>query len=93
VNYNGAWARRALGLYTCADWRKAGSTMRTRLLARLNRFTGGPVQGTRTIGYGTVLPTQQAATFFDNQCAPRYAKSFALYKLYGSAAGFAGVTP
>jgi hypothetical protein len=91
VSFEGAWARRALGLYTCADWNSARSGLRTRLLARLSRWTGGPVVGDRLIGYGTVLPGARAASLFGNQCKPAYAKSFALYKLYGQAAAFAGV--
>jgi hypothetical protein len=91
VNYDGVWGRRALGLYTCGDWNRAASGLRTKLLARLSRWTGGPVVGDRLVGYGTVLPDNRAATMFDNRCAPPYAKSFALYKMYGTAAGFAGV--
>jgi hypothetical protein len=93
VNYSAPWARRALGLYTCADWKHAGPRLRTRLLARLARWTGGRAEGDRLVGYGTVLPEGRAAALFDNRCDASYAGSFALYKLYGSAAGFAGVTP
>jgi hypothetical protein len=93
VDFNGAWARRALGLYTCRDWNRADTRLRTRLLARLSRWTSGPVEGDSLIGYGTVLPDSRAAAMFDNRCQPSYAKSFALYKLYGPAAGGAGVSP
>ena len=44
-------------------------------------------------GYGTVLPARRAAAMFDSRCKPRYARSFALYKLYGPAAAFAGEAP
>ena len=91
VRFEGAWARRALGLYTCADWRRAGRSLRTKLLARLERFTGGRVNS--EYGYGTVLPARRAAAMFDSRCKPRYARSFALYKLYGPAAAFAGEAP
>lgn len=91
VSLTGAWARRALGLYTCRDWRRASAGLRTRLLARLSHWTSGPVEGDALIGYGTVLPDSRAAEMFDTRCAPSYAKSFALYKMYGSAAAFAGV--
>lgn len=93
VSFEGAWARRALGLYTCRDWNRASPTLRTKLLTRLSRWTGGPVHGDSLIGYGTVLPDNRAAGMFDSRCKPRYAKSFALYKLYGPAAAFAGVSP
>ena len=45
------------------------------------------------VAYGSVLPEERAAALFDARCAPRYARSFALYKLYGQAAAFAGVAP
>ena len=90
VSFEGGWARRALGLYTCADWRRASPGLRTKLLARLSRFTGGPVEGDVLRGYGSVLSGDRAATMFDTRCAPRYARAFALYKMYGQAAGFVG---
>jgi len=91
VRFEGAWARRALGLYTCADWRRAGRSLRTKLLARLAHFTGGRVNS--EYGSGTVLTAGRAAAMFDSRCKPRYARSFALYKLYGRAAAFAGGAP
>jgi hypothetical protein len=92
VAMKGAWARRPLGLYTCRDWRSASPALKRRLLERLARFTGGPVHGDKLIGYGTVLTGARARALFDGQCGHRYSSSFALYKLYGQAAGFAGVT-
>jgi hypothetical protein len=86
-------ARRPLGLYTCSDWRSAGSGVRTRLLARLSHWTGGPVEGTTLLGYGSVLSGAQATALFDSRCGQRYARAFRLYKLYGQAAGFAGLAP
>jgi hypothetical protein len=91
VRFEGAWARRALGLYTCADWKRARPALRTRLLARLHRWTGGRVDS--QYGYGTVLPDARAAAMFNTRCKPRYARAFALYKLYGPAAAFAGESP
>jgi hypothetical protein len=93
VRFEGAWARRALGLYTCADWRRADSGLRTRLLARLRRFTGGAVEGDSLVGYGSVLPDDRATSLFDSRCATRSSRAFALYKLYGEAAAFGGVAP
>jgi hypothetical protein len=93
VRFEGPWARRALGLYTCRDWRLASSGLRTRLLARLRRWTGGPVEGDTLVGYGAVLPDDRAAALFDTRCGGRSTQSFALYKLYGQAAAFAGVAP
>jgi hypothetical protein len=49
------------------------------------------VEGDELVGYGTVLPDQAAAALFNARCAPASAQSFALYKLYGAAAGFVGV--
>ena len=91
VRFEGAWARRALGLYTCSDWRHASRSLRTKLLARLARFTGGRVDS--EYGYGTVLSGKRAAAMFNARCRPGYARSFALYKLYGPAAAFAGQAP
>jgi hypothetical protein len=93
VSYDGAWARRPLGTYTCSDWRSADSTLRTRLLARLHRWNGGAVEGDRLIGYGSVLTDDRATALFDGRCSAPYAGAFALYKMYGQAAGFAGVAP
>ncbi len=93
VSLTGAWARRALGLYTCRDWRRASPALRTRLLARLRNFTGGPVDGSGVAGRGTVLPDARGASLFDGACAARGSSAFALYKLYGEAAAFGGVAP
>jgi hypothetical protein len=91
IRLEGAWARRALGLYTCGDWMHATSGLRKRLLARLSHWTGGRADG--SAGYGTVLSGKRAASMFDTRCKPRYARAFALYKMYGSAAAFAGQAP
>jgi hypothetical protein len=93
IPLSGAWARRPLGLYTCGDWVSGGHGLQSKLLARLRRFTGGAVEGSGFLGYGSVLPDVRARALFDARCKPRYARSFALYKLYGQAAGFAGVAP
>jgi hypothetical protein len=93
VAYAGAWARRPLGTYTCRDWRSADSTMRTKLLARLHRWNGGAVEGDKLIGYGSVLTDGRAAALFDGRCSASYSDGFALYKMYGQAAGFAGIAP
>lgn len=86
-------ARRALGQYACSDWNKASQNERDTLLARLRHFGGGPVVGDRLLGFGSVLPDQQATAFFDHRCAPAYAAGFALYKQYGQAAAFGGIAP
>jgi hypothetical protein len=93
VRFEGAWARRALGLYTCRSWRRASIDLRTKLLARLRRWTGGRVEGNGLAGYGTVLTDARAKALFDSRCSAPASGSFALYKLYGSAAAFAGVAP
>ena len=93
VALDGTRARRPLGLYTCRDWRSAGSGVRTRVLARLSHWTGGPVEGSRLLGFGSVLSGRRAAALFDNRCSQRFARWFRLYKLYGQAAGFAGIAP
>jgi hypothetical protein len=40
-----------------------------------------------------VLTDDRAGALFDTRCGQRSAQSFALYKLYGQAAAFAGVAP
>jgi hypothetical protein len=40
-----------------------------------------------------VLSGRRAAALFDNRCSQRFARWFRLYKLYGQAAGFAGIAP
>jgi hypothetical protein len=82
-----------LGLYKCADWRRATSAGRLVLVQRLRAWTGGPVEGDRLVGYGTVLPDGQAAAMFDERCRPGWARGLSLYKQYGFAAGFAGIAP
>ncbi|MFL5781302.1 MAG: right-handed parallel beta-helix repeat-containing protein [Thermoleophilaceae bacterium] len=93
VSSGGGPARRPLGLYTCSDWRRAGGAARTRLLARLSRWTGGPVEGDRLLGYGSVLSATRAAGLFDTRCSQPFARAFKLYRLYGEAAGFADLAP
>ncbi|MEO6470341.1 MAG: right-handed parallel beta-helix repeat-containing protein [Aeromicrobium sp.] len=93
VNVAPQTARRALGLYTCSDWKKATLGERSTLLARLHHFSGGAVVGDRLLGFGSILPDAQASTFFSHRCAPAYASEMALYKQYGEAAAFGGVAP
>jgi hypothetical protein len=71
----------------------AGRSLRSRLLARLRRFSGGAVEGDSLLGYGSVLTGSRARALFNSRCKPRSARNFALYKLYGQAAGFAGIAP
>ncbi|MCW2801652.1 MAG: hypothetical protein JWQ70_3124 [Aeromicrobium sp.] len=86
-------ALRALGAYTCKDWNNGSAAFRAGLLWRLHNWVGGPVEGSRLLGFGSVLPNALAGSFFDQRCAPEYASGFALYKQYGQAAAFAGVAP
>ncbi|MEA2169259.1 MAG: hypothetical protein QOF76_2559, partial [Solirubrobacteraceae bacterium] len=84
---------RPLGLFTCADWKRRSSALRGNVLGRLRRWVGGAVEGSALIGYGAVLPDDVATVLFDARCSQPHSASFALYKIYGSAAGFAGVAP
>ncbi|MEO8095716.1 MAG: right-handed parallel beta-helix repeat-containing protein, partial [Pseudolysinimonas sp.] len=88
-----AQALRALGAYTCSDWNHGSAALRASLLSRLHDWVGGPVEGSRLLGFGSVLTDLRATSFFDQRCAPAYASGFALYKQYGQAAAFAGVAP
>ncbi|MFL5843097.1 MAG: right-handed parallel beta-helix repeat-containing protein [Solirubrobacteraceae bacterium] len=84
---------RGLGQYRCRDWRLAGEGLRRGILLRLHRWAGGPVQGTRTLGYGTVLPDATATALFDARCGEAGTGAYMLYRIYGPAAAFAGVAP
>ena len=48
--------------------------------------------GIRTVIY-PVADLARAKALFDSRCSAPASGSFALYKLYGSAAAFAGVAP
>ncbi len=84
---------RPLGLFTCDDWRYGSASLRAGVLERLRRWVGGPVESSTLLGYGTILPDDWATTLFRSRCGQPHSSSFALYRIYGSAAGFAGVAP
>jgi hypothetical protein len=80
-----------LGQASCADWRAASTTGRSGLVQRVRAFAGGVVNdGSRDLGTGGTLPDAVAYRLFESQCAPEYAQSFLLYKLYTHAAGLSG---
>jgi hypothetical protein len=83
--------RRDLSGVSCADWNAAGDAGRAWIVAQIRQFAGGVVvDGTKALGGGDVLTTQQANDLFDGWCPKRYAQGFVLYKLYTYAAA---VTP
>jgi hypothetical protein len=82
-----------LGRYTCGVWRGASAPARAGILRRLRNWVGGPVAGSRLLGYGSVLPDGQAAALLDARCTAPGASPFVLYRIYGPAAAFAGVAP
>ncbi len=79
-----------LSTYTCSWWRQANDSEQLGLVQRLRHFAGGAVEGDKVVGYGNVLPDGGAMQLFDDRCSTSYAGSFALYKIYGAAAAFAG---
>jgi hypothetical protein len=81
---------RPLSLYTCSWWLKADDSEKAGLVQRLRRFAGDRVEGDTLTGYGNVLPDGGAVQLFDDRCTSGYAGAFALYKIYGAAAAFAG---
>jgi hypothetical protein len=86
-------AIRPLALYTCSWWRQADTAARQALVQRIAHWVGGAIGGRKLVGYGSVLDAQRAAALFDDRCSYSHAEQFALYKLYGAAAGFAGLAP
>ena len=48
-------------------------------------------QAAGKLGPGATLEDKQAYDLFQGYCAQTFARGFKLYKLYGRAAGFAGV--
>ena len=82
-----------IAVYTCTEWRDAGVRERQAAVGRIRDFTGGQVTGRGAAGRGTVLEDESAYDFFEQACEQPYAQHFLLYKLYGHAAGFAGVAP
>jgi hypothetical protein len=79
-----------LSTYTCSWWRQADESEQLGLVQRIRNFAGGPVEGDERVGYGNVLTDGGAMQLFDNRCSTGYAGAFALYKIYGAAAAFAG---
>jgi hypothetical protein len=79
-----------LSSYTCSWWRQANDSEQLGLVQRLRHFAGGPIEGDTVVGYGNVLPDGGAMQLLDDRCSTGYAGSFALYKIYGAAAAFAG---
>lgn len=79
-----------LSLYTCSWWRQADTSAQLGLVQRLRHFAGGSVDGDKRVGYGNVLTDGGAMQLFDDRCSTGYAGAFALYKIYGAAAAFAG---
>jgi hypothetical protein len=78
--------------YTCADWRRAGPAERHAVLDALAGVIGGEIIGPRSVvGRGAVLTDDLANRLFDGRCQGEGTGAFRLYRLYGMAAGFAGV--
>ncbi|WP_320671093.1 hypothetical protein [Patulibacter defluvii] len=84
---------RRMATYTCDDWRAADTDGRLQALQALHGIVGGAIVGRHNNGRGRVLADEDAYKLFDRMCKPDYAGGFLLYKVYGRAAGFAGVEP
>lgn len=78
-----------LANYNCSWWRQADEAHKLGLSKRLANWVGGSVDGDQRVGYGSVLSDDAAIRMLDDRCQTSYAGSFALYKIYGPAAGFA----
>ncbi len=86
-----ARSTKPLSLYTCSWWNQADASQRLELVQRLRHFDGGTVDdGNQQVGYGSVMKDNAANQLFNGRCSSGYAGAFALYKVYGAAAAFAG---
>lgn len=85
-----------LELADCTDWRAGSVLDRRATVVAIRGFyssrIGSGQAGTPT-ARGAVLDNQRAYDLFQGWCARSYAAGFKLYKLYGRAAAFVGVTP
>jgi hypothetical protein len=84
---------RAMATYDCDDWKAADTDGRLAALEALTAVVGGPIVGEDANGSGRVLREEDGYRLLDRMCEPEYAAGFLLYKVYGRAAGFAGVAP
>jgi hypothetical protein len=73
----------------CTDWRASGSSQRLAAVQGLTMMIGGPTPA----GPATVLTDAEAFRLFDDACATRVARHFALFELYVRAAGFHSYLP
>ena len=87
--FGGVPLRRA----TCAEWNDAAVRERLAVLGDLKALRGDQITGPGIRGYGSVLDDDLAYDLFESRCQIPNSDSFLLYKLYGFAAGFAGVSP
>jgi hypothetical protein len=81
-----------LGTYTCSWWRKADDEEQLGMVQRIRAFAGGRVDGTKAKGYGSTMADGRAMQLLDDRCNTFEAGPYALYKLYGAAAAFSGLS-
>ncbi len=81
-----------LGTYTCSWWRKADDEEQLGMVQRIRAFASGRVDGTKAKGYGAAMSDGRAMQLLDDRCNTFEAGSYALYKLYGAAAAFSGMS-
>ena len=87
-----ATGRAPLGTYTCSWWRKANDEERAGIVQRIRQMATGRVDGTKAVGYGAGMPDDRATQLLEERCNTFEAGPYALYKLYGAAAAFSGVS-
>lgn len=73
-------------LAACSDWNAADVGERYDAVEKAARFAGGPTGS--PAGRGRTLDRETAYRLFERACAPEFARSFKLYKLYTRAAAF-----
>ena len=84
----------SIRLADCSDWRQSGARERYDLIEQLRILNSSPIGGSTTgpEAPGPALDDDAAYALLQRACAPPYATAFKIYKLYGRAAGFAGVS-
>jgi hypothetical protein len=75
-----------LGSATCSTWNASTPAGRAAIVVDLRGFAGSEVEGAGVSGTGRVLDDQVAHELFETRCAPEFADSFLLYKMYEYAA-------
>lgn len=81
----------SLQVMVCQDWRDSDAVERRVIVGALRSVLGGEVTGIGFSGRAKTLEDDHAVRLFEAHCRHDHARHYLLYKLYGQAAGLAGV--